>query len=157
MAPKWNIAPIGDWKTIDTAYLQASGFAESMDPSVRECLMKYPPWRFYTDTQIGRCIFRVLGVDASETEKLADGSPKLSLVIASLSPLQSNICVRLDKLPPEDVVMVDQWSADHIGLLENHEHGMTFACPSGFYIIQQNLNAMCEEEAPSPRSNSSCD
>jgi len=132
-----------DWVKLDADMRKAilqNNDDERPHLRIQEAMDNFPCWRFYTDAELGLCVFRILGVYPPPD---VDTNPDfiIRLVAASLPPGR-NEDLRLDLLPLDYFKMVDEWNPHHVSMIRGHKHGEAFINPVGFMWIQQNLDQM---------------
>lgn len=115
----------------------------TIHPRIRKAMKDFPPWRFYTDSELGVCVFRVLGVYPPPDLEL-NPEFEIRLIAASL-PAGRSFDIRMDLLPMDYFKKIDEWSPQHVTMIQNHRHGDYFAKPTGFYEICKNMNQLCQE------------
>jgi hypothetical protein len=129
-----------NWDEIDAKFEQfkQSNECESYPQHVKDMLYNFRPWRFYTDTQIHKCVMRVLGIIRKE-----DNENKFQLIVVTL-PLHTEK-LSVSKLSLDEVRMIDEWDDDQKLLIKTHPNGHLFKEPIGFMYIQHALDKLGED------------
>lgn len=135
-----------DWAKVDAQMKQAvvkDTATSTIHPRIRKAMDDYPVWRFYTDSEMHLCVFRILGVyPPADMETNPDF--KVKLIAASLPPGRHED-LRLDALPQDHFEMIEEWSPHHVNMIRGHKKGSYFAEPVGFYHIQHDLDKLTLE------------
>lgn len=132
-----------DWDYVDSMLKKSIVIDPELGPihpRVQKAMDDYPCWRFYTDSNLKLCVFRVLGVYPPDD---IDTNPDfvIKLIAASLPP-NRNEDLRVDVLPIDDFLRIDEWSSHHVKMIMNHQYGTLFKEPTGFIEIQKGLNSL---------------
>ena len=126
-----------DWDAIETELKMYMNKPENIPPRIEQAMKDFPTWRYYTDSQRGTHMYRVLGV--YPPNDIEDEFFDINLIAAEITPDDFEH-IGVTVFPIQHFTLINEWTPVHLITLKKHKHGKVFAKPTGFIDIQEELD-----------------